>query len=138
LCSAERSIGVILHPRQSIGDPSVQRCPSCDHIQFVQAATCERCGAALQSATDEPSGGAAGPPQGSLEAEVVELAATRGKIEAIKRYRQARNSSLKDAKEAIERLMEQYGVQGAGRSGCAILLLGLVIAGACSAAVIAT
>lgn len=95
----------------------MQRCPDCDHIQLIEAARCERCGAVL------PVTGASGPPAGSLEAEIVDLAGTRGKIEAIKRYRQATSSSLKEAKEAVERIMAEYNIRAAGGSGCAGMLL---------------
>lgn len=115
----------------------MQRCSACDHIHLVEATQCERCGAALSPVQEDSEPEALRPPPGTLEAEVVELAATRGKIDAIKRYRQARNTSLKDAKEAVERLMDQYKVGANGRSGCAGLLLGLLIAGACGAATLA-
>lgn len=113
----------------------MQRCPQCDHIHLIEAAVCERCGTPLPPAEAEPSTDASGPPPGSFEAEILALAASKGKIEAIKRYRQARNSSLKDAKDEVERLIDQYRPAGSapgGRSGCgAVVLLGMSAIGLC-------
>lgn len=100
----------------------MQRCTACDHIQFVEAGNCERCGAPLPALPRESEPNAPGPASGSLEAEVIQLAAQRGKIEAIKRYRQATNASLKDAKDAVEALMARYQIQPA-KAGCAGVLL---------------
>ena len=113
----------------------MQRCSHCDHIHLIEAALCERCGAPLPPLADEPAADASPPPPGSLEAEILALAASKGKIEAIKHYRQSRSASLKDAKDAVEGILAQYGAKGSG-SGCAVLLLFAAIAGACCAAAI--
>lgn len=101
----------------------MQRCPACDHIQFVEAHDCERCGAPLPTpAADVPAESAPAP--GSLEAEVLQIAARGNKIEAIKRYREGTKASLKDAKDAVESLMDRYQVRSrTGKSGCAGVLL---------------
>jgi hypothetical protein len=102
----------------------MQRCPACDHIQFVEANNCERCGAPLPATAIESADEIPGPAPGSLEAEVLQIAAQSGKISAIKRYREATNASLKDAKDAVESLMDRYRVRSpAGKSGCAGVLL---------------
>jgi hypothetical protein len=67
----------------------------------------------------------------------VQIAAQSGKIAAIKRYREATNASLKDAKDAVESLMHRYQVRSpAGKSGCAGVLL-LCAAGLASMLIVA-
>jgi hypothetical protein len=66
-----------------------------------------------------------------LEAEVLQLAKTQGKIAAIKRFREGTGVGLKEAKEAVESMMELHGVKGAAGSGCgSAVLVGAVIGAA--------
>jgi ribosomal protein L7/L12 len=108
------------------------RCPLCDHFNPEEARACERCGAAL------PPAAARQPPErptaDSLDAQVLTIAATGGKIAAIKWHRQQTGLGLKESKVAVERLMKQHNVT-APKSGCAgmLLLLALATAGLCTA-----
>ncbi|MGD9855079.1 MAG: ribosomal protein L7/L12 [Planctomycetaceae bacterium] len=62
----------------------------------------------------------------TLEAEIIELAQGQSKIAAIKRYREGTGCGLKDAKDAVDALLQQHGIQAKGGSGCAgVVLLGL-------------
>lgn len=82
------------------------------------------------------SGGVAGhalpqrPAVEHLEAEVLTIAQNQGKIAAIKRYREAQQCGLKEAKEAIEALLDQHGVKAHAGAGCASVLLFAVAIGA--------
>jgi hypothetical protein len=107
----------------------MQRCPACDHIQFVEARNCERCGSPLPPPTSESAVDSQAPAPGSLEAEVLQIVAQSGKIAAIKRYREATNSGLKDAKEAVESMMDRHHVRSPGGRGCAGVIL-LCLSGA--------
>jgi ribosomal protein L7/L12 len=106
------------------------RCEHCDHFNLPDAKSCERCGAPLAAAVPEGSTqalsatGATG-----LEAQVLEIARTQGKIQAIKHYREATGAGLKEAKDAVEAMILRHGVQIA-KSGCASSVLLLVTAGA--------
>ncbi len=64
-----------------------------------------------------------------LEAEILRLAGSQGKIAAIKRYREAQQCGLKDAKEAVEVLLAEHGVPPRAGSGCASALLLAVTVG---------
>jgi len=57
-----------------------------------------------------------------LLAEIVELLRTGAKIPAIKAYREAIPSSLKEAKDAVEEIERQYDIPKA-RSGCGATVL---------------
>ncbi len=99
------------------------QCPSCGAAADFDARYCAKCGAPL---TDDAP---ARPTPSGLDAEVLVLARDGRKIDAIKRYREATGSGLKEAKDAVEALMAEHGLakQGAG-CGSAVLLM-LVLAG---------
>jgi ribosomal protein L7/L12 len=105
------------------------RCEHCDHFNLTDAKNCERCGAPLQAAVPEESPQALSAPGASgLEAHVLQIARTQGKIPAIKHYREATGAGLKEAKEAVEAIMLQHGVQVA-KSGCASSVMLLAATG---------
>ena len=94
----------------------------------------EATGSDLRTAKDAvdrmlASGGVSGhalpqrPPVEHLEAEILDIAQNQGKIAAIKRYREAQHCGLKDAKEAVEALLDERGVQARAGGGCATVLL---------------
>ena len=94
----------------------------------------EATGSDLRTAKDAvdrmlASGGVSGhalpqrPPVEHLEAEILDIAQNQGKIAAIKRYREAQHCGLKDAKEAVESLLDEHGVQARAGGGCATVLL---------------
>lgn len=62
-----------------------------------------------------------------FEEELLELLQGGQKIEAIKRYREQNSCGLKEAKDFVEALAVQRGIV-APRSGCARVMLGLIIA----------
>ena len=69
-------------------------------------------------------------PMEHLEAEVLDIARQQGKIAAIKRYREAQVCGLKEAKEAVEAMLTEHGVEPRAGSGCAsVLLLAILFGG---------
>jgi ribosomal protein L7/L12 len=103
------------------------RCPQCDHFNIEGAAACERCGAALATAAAPIAKPA--PAGASLEGQVVSIAATGGKIAAIKWYREQTGQGLKESKDAVEALLKKHNV--APKSGCGgMVLLAISVAGA--------
>lgn len=109
----------------------MQRCPACDHFNLVDEVTCERCGGtlsaeSLDAGVAEP---AVDPAADSFEGRVLHAARTNGKIAAIKLYREQRGGGLKEAKEAVEAIMAEYGVTvGTSGSGCGTSVLAILIA----------
>jgi large subunit ribosomal protein L7/L12 len=104
------------------------RCPQCDHFNIEGVVACERCGAIL--APSDPGPAAEAPePTSSLDVQVLSIAATGGKIAAIKWYREQTGQGLKESKDAVEALMRRYNVAPA-KSGCAgMVLLAILLAG---------
>lgn len=100
------------------------RCSNCDHFNLADAKACERCGRPLLDESPSPQAGADGE---SLEAQVLAIAGTTGKIAAIKYYREKTGAGLKDAKQAVEQLLDQHNVKAA--SGCAVLFAVLACSG---------
>ena len=68
-------------------------------------------------------------PMEHLEAEVLDIAQQQGKIAAIKHYREAQVCGLKDAKEAVEALLTEHGVEPRAVAGCASVLLFAILCG---------
>ena len=97
------------------------RCPHCDHFNPDGTAVCERCEAVLVQTEPEPA-----QPDSSLDAQVLAILATGGKIAAIKWHRQQTGLGLKESKDAVDLLMREHNVT-TSRSGCAgmVLLLAL-------------
>lgn len=61
-----------------------------------------------------------------LLAEVLQLVRDKHYLLAVKRYRDATGSSLKESREAIDRLMSAHGLEPP-RSGCGTSMLGLLV-----------
>jgi len=97
------------------------RCPQCDHFNIAGAAQCDRCGAPLLKA-DVPPTAASAAPDSSLDAQVLSIAATGGKIAAIKWHREQTGQGLKESKDAVEALLRRHNVAPA-KSGCAGMVL---------------
>jgi large subunit ribosomal protein L7/L12 len=96
------------------------QCPFCQHENTPAADRCSNCGAALTTIAESrdendqvsmPEENAVRPQ--SLEAEVKELFASHGKIEAIKYYRQRTGAGLAEAKQAVEAIAEGTSSSGA-------------------------
>ena len=105
------------------------RCEHCDHFNLSDAKNCERCGAPLgESVPEESTPALSAPGASGLEAQVLEIARTQGKIQAIKHYREATGAGLKEAKDAVEALILRHGVQIV-KSGCASSVLLLLTSG---------
>jgi hypothetical protein len=96
------------------------QCPNCQHFNLADASICERCGVSLVIA--DPDAGDIS----ALDAQVLTIAGTGGKIAAIKWYRQQTGLGLKEAKDAVEALMRQHHVSPP-KSGCAGMMLAVVI-----------
>lgn len=95
------------------------RCSHCDHFNSEDSTQCERCGAPLDTPGSDAGGDAAatGPADPFVE-QVLKIATENGKIAAIKHYREATGSGLKDAKEAVESMMRQHKIiANAGPAG---------------------
>jgi ribosomal protein L7/L12 len=75
----------------------------------------------------QSSPAAASPAGDELTAEILEAARNSGLIAAIKRYREAAGTGLKEAKDAVEALCRTHGVVPAGGSGCGGAVLVLVV-----------
>ena len=110
------------------------KCPSCghpnpSHPNHSGNERCEECGDLLSS----EAAVAAPQPDGPAEdAELLNLLQGGQKIAAIKHYRETHpGSGLKDAKDAVEAMAAQHGIEEAKGSGCAgaLLLMSAMIAG---------
>jgi ribosomal protein L7/L12 len=83
-------------------------CPFCQHENASAADRCASCGAALTTiaeSRDDDDHSALQPEhnaQQSLEAEIKNFLGSRGKIEAIKHYRERTGAGLVEAKQAVE------------------------------------
>jgi len=95
------------------------RCPQCDHFSLEGTAACERCGTAL---ADAPAAEEAAMSDSALDAQVLAIAATGGKIAAIKWHREQTGLGLKESKDAVEALLRRHKVS-ALKSGCGGILL---------------
>lgn len=89
------------------------KCEHCGESSDSGRKNCESCGAALP----EPKVAK------SLDTDVVSIAQREGKIAAIKHYRETRNTSLREAKQAVEAILKEQGVELPGGSGCFGMLL---------------
>jgi hypothetical protein len=98
-------------------------CPFCNEGNPLTARHCSACGAALDSDPSERDA-ADGPVTVDAEKddELVELLRSRQKIAAIKLYREQAGCGLKEAKEYVESLAVQRGIESQS-SGCAGMLL---------------
>jgi ribosomal protein L7/L12 len=105
------------------------RCEHCDHFNLPDAKNCERCGAPLAaSIPEEQPAGPSAPGGSGLEARILEIARTQGKIQAIKHYREVTGAGLKEAKDAVEAMILRHGVK-VMKSGCATSVLLFAVAG---------
>ena len=100
------------------------RCRFCDQMNSAEAARCASCGAELpvdDGAGSDSTLSAAHPEDDAAvarERHILSVLETRGKIAAIKEYRQSTGVGLKEAKDAVEALAARHGVQPAGGTGC--------------------
>jgi hypothetical protein len=123
----------------------MQTCPFCNHENPAAAERCEKCGAWFSSTGEKSSpsrpAGAGGarkdfPPADTLEGRVLRLVQQGQKIPAIKLYREETGAGLKEAKDAVESLGRQYGLN-VGGSGCAgaalvaVAILTAIVCGVC-------
>ena len=113
------------------------RCRFCDQTNPAGATRCASCGAELpadEAAIASVSPASAGRQDDAGEAferRIVSVLETRGKIAAIKEYRESTGTGLKEAKDAVEALVARHGVQPARGAGCgaaAAVLLALAVA----------
>jgi ribosomal protein L7/L12 len=74
----------------------------------------------LEQGSDLP---APPPADSALEREVLAQFDKRGKIAAIRLYREATGAGLKEAKEAVEAIAERHGISRMAKSGCLTLVL---------------
>ena len=103
------------------------RCPHCDRFNIDGAATCERCGTTLAVVDVPPE---VSPTNSVFEGQVLSIAATGGKIAAIKWHREQTGQGLKESKDAVEALLRRHNVAPA-KTGCAgIVLLAATLTGA--------
>ncbi len=123
------------------------RCPSCGQENLPGTPRCRKCLTRLPASAEPPQGATAptGPkPGGELEPAVLEAVLgdlrKQQKIGAIKRYREATGTGLKEAKEAVEAIAAAHGVES--RGGCssaaallvsAVLMVAWSTAGGCGA-----
>lgn len=112
-------------------------CRFCDRRNPPERTHCQGCGAELPRDPDvsPPAGSGCSPggaPQG-LADEVLEIFQSRGKIAAIKHYREATGAGLREAKAAVEGLAQATGAAPARGSGCAPLVMA-ILATVCLAA----
>ena len=109
------------------------RCRFCDQMNPAGAVRCASCGAELP--VDEGAAGsgasiAGGHPDDAadaLDSHILGVLKARGKIAAIKEYRQSTGSGLKEAKDAVEALAARHGVQPAGGAGCGATAAALLL-----------
>jgi hypothetical protein len=121
----------------------MQTCPFCNYENPSAVERCEKCGAWFSSTgekTSPPSrpAGVVGarsdfPPADTLEGRVLRLVQQGQKIPAIKLYREETGAGLKEAKESVEALGRQYGlnVGGSGCAGAALVACSLLMVIAC-------
>ncbi|MCA9081109.1 MAG: hypothetical protein KDA58_11165 [Planctomycetaceae bacterium] len=87
-------------------------CPHCGQPVATDAADCQSCGERLPQLTR----------QSDVRREAIEIAQSEGKIAAIKFYRSETGCGLKEAKEQLESLLEEEGVE-LPSTGCLGMLL---------------
>lgn len=113
------------------------RCRFCDKTNPAGTRKCAGCGAELSVDEEEAPPGAdmAGASEATgleavpdpLERKILSVFATRGKIAAIKEFREHTGAGLKEAKDAVELLAERYGVKPAHSTGCTVSVGGAIL-----------
>ncbi|MDC0740466.1 zinc ribbon domain-containing protein [Polyangium mundeleinium] len=88
---------------------STVHCPNCGAPAQAGSATCSYCRAVL-AWPGAPAGAAQASGPSGMPAGVVEALRAGNKFEAIRLYREARKSSLLDAKNAVDALEKQLGL----------------------------
>jgi hypothetical protein len=101
-------------------------CPFCNQSNPPDVGICKKCGGTIPreeppSREDLPGGDLS-----EFDKEILGLLKGQKKIEAIKRYRQKTGAGLKAAKDAVEALGAQYGIETKG-VGCASVILFLML-----------
>ena len=96
------------------------KCPGCGRENPAGTPICAGCGDTLPEISQPAADTVAAPAEiDPVEAEILDLLKAGKKIAAIKEYRErVANVGLKEAKEAVEALAAQHGIQ-AQASGCA-------------------
>lgn len=97
------------------------RCSRCDHENPDGVEICESCGAAVPAASDQSSDTDPDDNDTVLAQQIGEMLAKGQKIAAIKLYREATGTGLKEAKDAIDALAAKHNIPSAG--GCAGTIL---------------
>ncbi len=98
-------------------------CPFCNESNPPDVGVCKKCGGTIPR--EEPQEAL---PEGDLtefDEEILGLMKGGKKIEAVKRYREKTGLGLKEAKDAVEALAAQHGIETKG-VGCAGVLLFLL------------
>lgn len=112
------------------------RCRFCDQMNPAGATRCASCGAELPESGGEGEAGrdssaSAAPLRneaaGEFERHILSVLETRGKIAAIKEYRESTGTGLKEAKDAVEALAAQHGMRPAGGAGCGATAAALLL-----------
>ena len=120
-------------------------CRFCGHNNPPDVELCKGCGAKVLDHQQPPAAAepAAHPPleepaqrPDDFESRVLAEFQDRGKISAIKLYREATGAGLKDAKDAVEELAARHNIVARGGGGCAGLLLLLLAVGGMLAAMV--
>jgi ribosomal protein L7/L12 len=87
-------------------------CAHCGYVFGDDERVCPRCGGNREEASPPPPASELEEnlSQDAMWREVIQLLKKRRKIQAIKVYRQARNASLKEAKDAIDEVERDLGL----------------------------
>jgi ribosomal protein L7/L12 len=96
-------------------------CPSCNESNPTDVGICKKCGGAIpreESTQGELS---------EFDKEILGLMKGGKKIDAIKRYRAKTGLGLKEAKDAVESMAAEYGIESKGIGCASVLLFALVI-----------
>jgi hypothetical protein len=117
------------------------RCPSCNRDNPPGVELCKNCGASLPDQPPQPPAASADSTSdhrteqdGGLEGQVLPLLREGRKIQAIKLYRERTGRGLKEAKDAVELLADQHGIESK-QAGCAgVILAALAVCGTLIAA----
>ena len=85
----------------------VIRCDNCNALLQAGATTCEYCGAVQRGQPAAQTQPPVTPRPTEIEPEIAALLRQKRPIEAIKRYRELHECGLKEAKNAIDKALEQ-------------------------------
>jgi len=97
-------------------------CPRCQSPLKADALRCPQCGAWRNATSPEAD------PPADLDTQLVALLAAGRKIAAIKLLREQTNSSLVDAKNAVEALAAKHGIPSPTGNPRALIALAMLVA----------